>query len=230
MGTWSRFTLALLGGAVVALGLPVAGSASPLGPSPYLSFADSPFSGGTFAYFELEDFESGALSAPGVTASTGRVLAPGDLTDSVDGDDGTIGGFGRNGHSWLVDAHQITFTFDAGELGSLPTHVGIVWTDVGYSDDVAGYGHVTFESFDELGDPLDTIGPVDVGDGAFGGQTAEDRFFGSIHLGGISKIRITMNSGDWEIDHLQFGATVPEPGTLSLVGSALLLLGAARRR
>src|SRR5262245_58046922 len=106
-----------------------------LGPTPYLSFADSPFNGGSFSSFFLEDFEDGALNTPGVTASAGwSVLGPGAFTDSVDGDDGAIDGSGTRGHSFFSNSTQstLTFTFNAAALGgALPTAVGIVWTDVG---------------------------------------------------------------------------------------------------
>src|SRR5947209_14406694 len=66
-----------------------------IGPLPYLSKNDSPFitsinAGTTF----LETFESGALATPGVTASTGAVVGPSGITDSVDADDGIIDGSG----------------------------------------------------------------------------------------------------------------------------------------
>ncbi|HEY8492699.1 MAG TPA: hypothetical protein VIN04_02330, partial [Myxococcota bacterium] len=88
----------------IALGtllLPADGRATGFGPSPYRSFADSPFAGISFAWFHLENFENGALTVPGVSISTGRVIFPSDFTDSVDGDDGLIKGLGRDGHSWL---------------------------------------------------------------------------------------------------------------------------------
>src|SRR5438067_2251955 len=85
----------------------IIGSVAPLAqtfisPLPYLSKNDSPFlasinAGTTF----LETFETGAFTAPGVTASAGVVIGPGGLTDSVDGDDGSIGGSGTNGHSFF---------------------------------------------------------------------------------------------------------------------------------
>src|SRR5436190_16973163 len=73
-----------------------------LGPTPYLSSSDSPFIGPFFSYFNLENFESGALSVPGVTPSVGMVIGPGGgLTDSVDADDGVIDGSGLLGHSFF---------------------------------------------------------------------------------------------------------------------------------
>lgn len=48
-----------------------------------------------------------------------------------------------------------------------------------------------------------------------GGGTAEDRFLGVIHGGGISRVVIsTTNSNDWEVDHVQYGL-VPAPAGLA---------------
>src|SRR5437764_5013275 len=184
-----------------------------IGPTPYLSKNDSPFvtsinAGTTF----LETFESGALATRGVTASTGSAIGPGGLTDSVDGDDGSIDGSGTNGHSFFSGsgAAGITFTFDATALGGLPTQVGIVWTD--------GAGTTLFEAFGPGGVPLGQIGPVAIADGSFSGTTDEDRFFGVTNAGGISAIRISNTSGGIEVDHLQYGVfgAAPPPPTLSI--------------
>lgn len=159
-----------------------------LGPTAYLSFADSPFDGLSFSYFHLEDFEDHLLNTPGVTGSAGGVTSvvfgPA-IHDSVDFDDGVIDGSGLDGDSWFSGsgAAGVTFTFNAGTLGSLPTHAGIVWTD--------GAGTVTFKAFGPLNVPLGTIGPVSDAsfpDGGVSGTTAEDRFFGIIAPGGISSI------------------------------------------
>jgi len=112
-----------------------------LGPSAYLGFDSthtgaganiSPFAGITFIYFYLETFEDGLLNTLGVTNTGGVVGAPGIYTDSVDGDDGVIDGDGHLGRSIAnLPPANMTFTFDAGVLGCLPTHVGLVWTDYG---------------------------------------------------------------------------------------------------
>ena len=185
-----------------------------IGPLPYLSKNDSPFlasinAGTTF----LETFATGAFTAPGVTASAGFVIGPGGLTDSVDGDDGSIDGSGTNGHSFFSGsgAAGITFTFDATALGGLPTQAGIVWTD--------GAGTTLFEAFGPGGVPLGQIGPVAIADGPNTGETAEDRFFGVTNAGGISAIRISNSAGGIEVDHLQYGpiaAAPPPPPTPTL--------------
>ena len=84
-------------------------AATVLDPSPYLSFSDSPFNGTA----------AGASDA---------------ARDSVDGDDGAIDGNGNGGHASYTnrESTSITFTFGASVLGGLPTHAGLVWTDVGY--------------------------------------------------------------------------------------------------
>ena len=108
-----------------------------------------------------------------------------------------------------------------------------MWTDVGVtSSGPDGFNGVTFQAFDAMGNSLGTIGPVTLGDGSVLGGTAEDRFFGVMHSGGISEIRITMSSStDWEVDHLQFGSTaqaVPEPATMLLLATGLAGIAAKR--
>ncbi len=193
--------------------------------NPYLSSGDSPLTSGY-----LEDFEDGALNTPGVTASSGLVLGPGSLVDSVDGDDGAIDGLGNFGRSWYVSQHTVTFTFDAQVLGSLPTFAGLVWTDVGFSDEGLGVGTVTFEAFDNNNVSLGVHSIGQLGDGVFGGQSSEDTLFGVTNAAGISAITMTMGrSSDWEVDHLQYG-TVPEPATLAVLGLGALSFVRRRRR
>jgi|GEM_PF-669095 len=221
--------------------LPAVGNAVYLNPSPYLSFSDSPFKGGAFSYFHLEDFEDGALNTPGVWAPVGFALRAGPLTDSVDADDGAVDGSGNGGGSFYsAGNHTLSFVFDGGVLGGLPTHVGLVWTDVGFSSDTintcaagqqdCGFGNVSLEAFDPENASLGVIGPFWLGDGDVGGQTAEERYFGVTNASGISRITLTMpGSGDWEIDHLQYGLAVPEPPSIALLAFALLTMVIGRR-
>ena len=187
-----------------------------LGPTPYLSFSDSPFSGESFSYFFLEDFEDGLFNTPGVSASAGGVTSvvfgP-NIHDSVDADDGVIDGSGLSGDSYFSPSGSegILFTFDADVLGSLPDSAGLVWTD--------GAGTTFFEASGPGGISLGTVGPVEIADGfgLFGGETGEDRFFGVSGLGAIESIFISNVTPGIEIDHLQYGLTAsvsdPTPGT-----------------
>lgn len=137
----------------------------------------------------------------GVTASSGFVSSTsfsGSIIDSVDGDDGdSSNGICPNCDSYFSSSGptDLIFTFEGG-LG-LPTQAGIVWTD--------GEGSTTFEAFDEKGDSLGSIGPVNISDNSVYGTTAEDHFFGVIYEGGISAIKISNTSSWMEIDHLQYG-------------------------
>jgi len=193
--------------------------------TPYLSFDDSPFKDVEFDYFHLEDFEDGSLNVPGVTASAGTVTS-GITTDSVDGDDGNIDGEGSLGHSWLslTPNNTIEFTFDKDVLGDLPTHAGVVWTDVGFSTHSLGngYGSVQLEAFDADGNSLGIIGPKEVGDGTGAPSVSDDRFLGVTHDKGISKIAVTMpDSQNWELDHLQFGhEAIPNNSWIRQLGTA----------
>ncbi|MGE3243004.1 MAG: hypothetical protein AB7G28_19155 [Pirellulales bacterium] len=214
-----------------------------LGPSAYVGFADSsPFAAVAFDQFYLEDFEDG-LNVPGVSASSGQTLNFGTLRDSVDEDDGSIDGSGLVGFSWYVTTSTFSFSFDANVLGALPTHAGVVLTDIGYDDDGSiGKGTVKFEAFGPGNVSLGTVGPIDFGDGLANGGTAEDRFLGVYDVGGISRISLTLNSSDWELDHLQYGiasstvtttpAQLPELASSSVwvVGLGAVFLGPKRRK
>jgi hypothetical protein len=202
-------------------------AASLLGPSPYLSTSDSPFSTLSFNYYYLENFEDSALNTPGVTASQGFIWPDPAYFDSVDGDDGVIDGSGSKGKSFGIKNNAgITFSFNKAILGSYPTHAGIVWTDAYAPTSTSIY----FQAFDVLGSSLGVFGPWTVGDGTTIGTTAEDRFFGVINLEGISAIKIYQGASQMEIDHLQYGSAVPIPSALWLLGTGIFGIVALRNR
>lgn len=202
------------------------------GPLPYSAFnnpsagsAISPFSPVNFTYFNLEDFEDGALNTPGVTvpelATTNVSIG---FSDSVDGDDRVIDGQATGNSRSLFSnfaTSSFTFKFSANALGGqLPTHAGIVWTDIGMngggtprSSDLVN--NTLFEAFGPSGESLGVIGPFSLGDESISRTTSEDRFFGAINPNGISSIRLSMpGKNNWEVDHLQYGFA---PGTISPV-------------
>jgi hypothetical protein len=172
-----------------------------LGPMPYLSKADSPFTALTFSsYFHLEDWEGGALDTPGVTTPSttlGSSFGAG-FVDSVDGDDGVVDAQCVDCET-LWDGGPVTFTFDETALGGLPTHVGAVWTD-GSSGASA-----MFEAFDAADVSIGVSMDVGNADGVNTGSVAEDRFLGVVHAMGVKRIVIRSSGGAIEVDHLQYG-------------------------
>lgn len=230
MRSVSLSVLMLSAVAALALTSPVQATWTLFGPTPYLQASDSPIVATGMDYFYLEDFEDFALNTPGVTASAGYSTKPtwdASVTDSVDGDDGVIDGHGNNGNSWFSPdgGTGVTFTFDAGVLGSFPTHVGIVWTD--------GVDPMGFEAYDAHGALIGSIVATGIADGVSTGTTAEDRFFGMIYDDGISKIRLYAGAaGGIEMDHLQYGGNIPipAPGAVVLAGVGAALIGWLRRR
>lgn len=190
------------------------------GPTPYFSSADSPLLGSVG--LSIEDFEDGVFNLPGVSASVGNPFGPSGITDSVDGDDGVLDGFGTAGFSFFAadGGTGITFSFDEIVLGSLPTRVGVVWTD--------GLNDITFEAFDRNGVSLGILsGPH--ADGTFGGTAGDDRFYGVEHEAGVASMRIRSGGGGGiEIDHVQYG-WIPTPPTLAILGLAGLAAGRRRK-
>lgn len=190
-----------------------------LGPSPYLSVTNSPFNTNGFTYFHRETFEDGVLNTPGVMTNNGWLVTGSDSrVDSVDADDGFIDGSGTNGRSLYstVTQSNLILTFNASALGgNLPTHVGIVCTDIGaVLSGQFGIGDVTLTARDADGALLGSVVATNFGNGsaqgASDGATAEDRFMGVTNAAGISSISVSVsNSVDWEVDHLQYGYYVP---------------------
>jgi hypothetical protein len=200
-------TLLILAALATPLLASSATRAQMLGPTPYLSRADSPFNlSGLGTTFFLEDFEDGMLNVPGITVTpmSFSICGCGGLTDSVDGDDGVIDGSGAAGHSLFTGdgSTGITVTFFAEPFGRLPTRAGIVWTD--------GAGQINFEAYDADGVLIGTL-QGDHADGSYNGTTAEDRFYGVIHEAGISRIHLSNTGGGIEVDHIQYGLATCRP-------------------
>lgn len=176
-----------------------------IAPTPYLSFADSPFKNVDFpSYFHLEDFEDGTLSTPGVSADVGQ-NAKGPyptIADSVDGDDGdATDGTCTDCDDWFYGdgSSGVNFTFDSNALGQYPSHAGLVWTDGGANCSV------TFTAYDANDQIIYTDTFEGIGDGSNSRETAEDRFFGVVSTVGIKRLFISNTGGGIEVDHLQYG-------------------------
>lgn len=209
----------LLAGAATLFGVASAQAAVLYGPTPYLSQADSPFVGHTG--WMVEDFEDGLLM-DGVSSIGGMAIGPSWITDSVDGDDGAIDGFGTAGSSYFTPDGNggAWFMFHGDILGFVPKSVGIVWTD--------GAGTITFEAFDTNGASLGVL-TGNHADGSHLGETGDDRFYGVSNWDGIGSLHIRNSSGGIEVDHVQFSASVPAPSAAALLGLGAMFAGRRRR-
>lgn len=222
---------------VALLPEPLAANATLIDPIPFASFADSPFASALLDYFEgLEDH----LPASGVIASRRMASRRAGAWGSDDVDDGLINDAGTSGHTWYFDGiSSIIFTFSAALLGTLPTHAGLVWTDMGLANVRTGSCSVLLEAFDTGNNLLGLIGPSALGDELFAGQMAEDRFFGITNGDGIGSVRISLlNSSEQGLDKLQYDGTKfaqfaadPDPAaTLALLVVGRTGTGFTRRR
>jgi hypothetical protein len=223
-----------LSGAIGLLAAPCAFAAATFtAPTPYLQAADNPLAG-PWAYSHLETFEDGQLNTTGLSASGGVASGSGALVDSVDADDGVLDGSGAAGQSWYSTGvlPSVTFSFSAVALGSLPTSVGLAFTDIGNRIDGGPVGTdlAVIEVFDGGGISQGVLSFA-FGDGTPLSATAEDRFVGATFAGGIGSIRVGYaNSLDWEVDHVFYAAAVPEPGSSAMAFAGLVGLGLLRLR
>lgn len=177
----------------------------------------------------IEDFEDNSID-PFLDIS-GNILPPffgtgaDNLTDSIDGDDGTLDGNGNAGYSLFNSNRSITITFE-----SPVTNAGLVWTD----GDPNSAG-VTLEAFDDEGMSLGIKDYMDLADDSFTGETAEDRFIGATDMSGIKSL-IVSNLPDGngiEIDHVHWqdcSVAIPEPAAFAMLLFGLLGIGGFRRR
>jgi len=171
------------------------------GPSPYLSFEDSPFYNFSKdnSDFYLQDFDTGILPIGVIIYPKGSIsTSENEYTDSVGGGNSYYSG----GSSPSNYVNNISFTFDESKLGWLPTFAGLVLTD----HLSPGYPCIIFEAYGSNGVSLGKIGPVIFGDKTTKSSSDEDRFFGVYFDDGIQRITISCDEKlPLEIDHLQYG-------------------------
>jgi hypothetical protein len=191
-----------------------------LGPTPYLSAADSPFDlSGLGTKFFLEDFEDLEANTPGIREWFAGV----GLGGSVDADDGVIDANGSQGRSATAGGgscsagtcgYNVIFQFNDMTFGKYPTRAGLVVTS----------GANDLEIFVRVTDALGEVADLDISDHSYTSQSvADDLFFGVVSPVGITEIgvyhalrRPPFPQNLLKIDHLQYG--VPEPSADLLLG------------
>jgi hypothetical protein len=191
---------------VALLPEPLGIDATLVNPIPYTSFASNSYVRALFDCFDVEDLEDSSLSASGDPALHGMAPRSAGLPDLVVEDANSILESGASGRTWYFNGvSSITFTFGAALLGALPTHAGLVWTNLGLANVRKGFDSVLFEAFDTMNNSVGLVGPSALGDGLFAGQTVEDRFFGITSASGIGSVRISLlNSTQQGLDNLQY--------------------------
>jgi hypothetical protein len=203
------------------------------GPIEYQKRADSPFyagiqSGDTY----LEDFQDARFNTPYATPSFGRASTQ----QGVDEDDGRLDN--RNTGWVYYSTHDIPgsegfyfneISFSPNESGQYPRYAGFAL--LGFAPDSiieAGFHYWLF--FDSTGLPF-TVGPQSYelprySDNLPQAFTGGTRFVGISSDRGISRVLISAPT----YDHLQYGWTIPEPGSAGLAVAGLLAAGCRRRR
>ncbi len=147
--------------------------------------------------YYLEDFEDGLINTPGLSIPDAILNGPGANTDSVDIDDYTLNNSGTGGVSIRPAGSTLTLQFNpAAPLGGYPTKVAFVWTDGAPNSTIT----VIATNAQNISVAQQYSG---LGDNAFSGATAEDRFIGVQWPAGIQQLQIVSNSL-MEIDHVQY--------------------------
>lgn len=228
-------SMRLFAGVLLASVCPFAANAATttFGPTAYLQHGDTP---ADFICDDcplyIEDFEDGMLSdflsidngmifPPNGTTGTGQPS-----TDSVDGDDGSVDGFGLEAYSWFSgDVASIEITF-----AEAVKSAGLVFTD---GDKLSST--VLLEALDMHGNVIETIDAGDLADDSFFGETEEDRFLGFSNAEGvITGLRISIDAGSGiEIDHIQWQShleCIPEPAANVMALFAIMGLYGFRRK
>ena len=212
-----------------------------LGPTSYLSAADSPFA----EYLKGPDFtwrisRTESLIAPESSCHPFReILAHLSPSESFSNPLMQTTGRWTALEGWgcalassvfttnLVDpptiSSYVSLSFDIDQLGYLPTEFGFVWT-YGESNSVVRidvYGshpqETAFKIYAGIGSGVDD-------------DTGDDRFFGVSATFGIAAVQITSsymgNPSFFELDHVQYGLSVPEPAAIRQIVIAALLVAA----
>lgn len=207
-----------------------------LGPTPYLSAADSPLPvDGSNPNFFLEDFEPdepcvpggpvicvGNFDAPGVRMTSGGVGMGASVESGANGFSAGATPIAIIGESEL---QGIAFEFDRDELGFWPTAVGVVLTG-GAGD---GSGLIVY---DPAGNEAD-FSTRDIHVDSLMPSTY--RFIGVTNPKGISRVmflKMILYPNPPPIprlDHFQYGLLIPEPPAAHLIACAVAILGAIAR-
>lgn len=210
------------------------------GPSPYFSEQDSPWFAGivdnTGEGIYLENFEDGELNTPnvrpisglGYTGLTSTAFNPNAAPSGVDGDDGLVDGLVTSGITWITTTNGggpsqfMDFEFLPDSEGRYPRYVGVVIAGVlnPDSDVEIGWNSPDGERLFDDGefDPQEWSPPG----GAPRGSPLNMRFIGLYAEEGIQSLVLGNVS---QVDHLQYGFSIPEPSSILLVflsGAVLL--------
>lgn len=210
-------------------------SLEPVVAKSYRSSSDSPFPITSRGFF-LENFEDGQLNSPGVTPGINNRGYPRALHitvagqgESVDGDDGSIDGEGTFGRSVRSEggvqsedtfSSNISLMFDSNDLeGALPDYFGFVLTAAPLS-----IQNVTIEL---LGDSRQLYHATIDEPILSQNSGTDDVFYGVFVPESISQVSINIMQAramsdklppaPFEIDHVQYGITIPEPSSLLLL-------------
>ena len=154
----------LFAGVLFMGALPIAANAATttFGPSAYLQHGDTPDG---FACEQctlvIEDFEDNSLH-PFLSMSNGQILPPNSrsgiadfVTDSVDGDDGSVDGNGNGGYSWFSsNVRTVTISF-----ANTVKSAGLVFTDGDYNAT-----NVMLEAFNSSGASIGFLSAGDLAD------------------------------------------------------------------